>query len=218
MTTLSPHVRDALLSIMVTKKIVRQAQFAKSLKLSTGYVCDVLALRRNVSPDVIDRIGEVYGLTRKHVADLHHRAAIVAGFRLAPLPAEDRIEIVKPEAGALMRETKPKAKAKSKAKPKAKAKVRAKAKAPRALKVKGAVKPKAKPAAKPKPVSKPAPKAKPVSKPKVKPVSKPKVKPAPAASNVTSIAAAIPVMPAPVAHPEPDPRDIGDPGALDAAE
>jgi len=98
-----PLVRDALLSFMTQRKIDSQSAFAKALKVSTGYVCDVLALRRNLSPQIIARMIKAYGLTRRQVADFHHRAARVAGWELPPLPEDWRVELIEPEPG-LMRE------------------------------------------------------------------------------------------------------------------
>lgn len=186
---LPTNVRDALLSIMVSKKIARQAAFAKALKLSTGYVCDVLACRRNLSPDVIDRIGEKIGLTRKQVFDLHHRAAIVAGWKLPNLPEDQQVDLVKAEPGALMRVkdgTKPKAKKVAKAKPVKKAAAPKKAKVVKA---------------------KPAPKAKKVAAPK--PAKKVKANGTAAAPAVQAPVAPppVPTMPEPVAQPAPDDRE-----------
>jgi hypothetical protein len=100
--TMKPLVRDALLSFMTARKIGSQSEFAKAVKLSTGYVCDVLALRRNLSPEMIERMAKAYGMTRKQVADLHHRAAQVAGWKLPPLPADQQVPLVTP-ADTLMR-------------------------------------------------------------------------------------------------------------------
>jgi hypothetical protein len=99
---MKPLVREALLSFMTARKIASQSQFAKAIKLSTGYVCDVLALRRNLSPQIIERMDKAFGLTRKQIADFNHRAAVVAGWNLPPLPDDLRMPLVTPEP-SLMR-------------------------------------------------------------------------------------------------------------------
>lgn len=96
LANMQPLVRDALLSFMTARKITSQSEFAKAVKLSTGYICDVLALRRNLSPEIIERMTKAYGLTRRQIADFHHRAAQVAGWRLPPLPDDQQIALVEP--------------------------------------------------------------------------------------------------------------------------
>jgi hypothetical protein len=96
LANMQPLVRDALLSFMTARKIGSQSEFAKAVKLSTGYICDVLALRRNLSPEIIDRMTKAYGLTRKQIADFNHRAAQVAGWKLPPLPDDQQIALVEP--------------------------------------------------------------------------------------------------------------------------
>lgn len=91
-----PLVRDALLSLMTERRIPSQSAFARAVSLSNGYVCDVLACRRNLSPKVVDHIVEVYALTRKQAADLNHRAAQVAGWKLPPLPADQQVPLYPP--------------------------------------------------------------------------------------------------------------------------
>jgi len=93
---MKPLVRDALLSFMTARKIGSQSEFARAVKLSTGYICDVLALRRNLSPDIIERMTKAYGLTRKQIADFNHRAACVAGWQLPPLPDDQQVKLVEP--------------------------------------------------------------------------------------------------------------------------
>lgn len=89
-------VRDALISLMTMRRVPSQSAFARSVKVSYGYMSDVLAGRRNLSPSMVQRIVEVYGLTHKQGADLHHRAAQASGWKLSPLPADQRVNIVTP--------------------------------------------------------------------------------------------------------------------------
>jgi hypothetical protein len=99
---LSPLVRDALLAFMIARRVKSQSEFARAVKLSTGYVCDVLARRRNLSPAVIARMHNAYGLTRKQMGDFHHRAARVAGWKLPLLSEDQRVNWTATDSGDLM--------------------------------------------------------------------------------------------------------------------
>jgi hypothetical protein len=94
-------VRDALLSFMTKRRVKSQSEFARASQVSPGLLCDVIQLRRNLSPQSVERITKAYSMTRRQAEHLNYCAARAAGWKLPELTEAQRIAIVAPDPDLL---------------------------------------------------------------------------------------------------------------------
>ena len=78
------HTRDALVALMKHKNTF-PGQLADRLQVSRGFIGDVIALRKNLSPEIVAMIGKVLALWPSEIQYLSYCAALTAGWQLPPV-------------------------------------------------------------------------------------------------------------------------------------